>query len=322
MSRARRIGLLLAALALPANAAAQDYPSHPVTLVMPYSPGGGTDVVGRQITQGMERRLGQPFVVDYRPGAGSAIAATYTARSPADGYTLLYATSTTMAINVSVHKRLNYDPAKDLTPVAMMAITPFILVVNAALPIHSVGELVAAAKSKPGGLTYASNGAGGASHLFAELFRTHTGIQVTHVPYKSMTQPLNDVLGGHLNYMFSDLTPSLPLIRDGKLQALAVSTPQRAAALPQVPTVAESGYKGFEAVTWFGLLGPARLPAPVVTSLNSELNKALASPDLRKKLEDQGLTVQAGSPEQFLKLMRTDLDKWGRVVKASGARVD
>ena len=320
MSRARRIGLLLAALALPANAAAQDYPSHPVTLVMPYSPGGGTDVVGRQITQGMERRLGQPFVVDYRPGAGSAIAATYTARSPADGYTLLYATSTTMAINVSVHKRLNYDPAKDLTPVAMMAITPFILVVNAALPIHSVGELVDAAKSKPGGLTYASNGAGGASHLFAEMMKGMLGIELTHIPYKGNAPALNDVVAGHVALMFVDQSASVQLVREGKLRALGITSAKRSPTAPEIPPLAEAGLPGYDAVSWHMIVAPGATPKPIVEKLHASLREVASDATFRAEILKRGFVAQDSAPPDALAAyVKSEIVRWGDVVRKAGA---
>ena len=219
------VGLILVVTANQ-NARAQDYPARPVTLVMPYPPGGGTDSVGRLLAQGLERRLKQPFVLDYRPGAASAIAATYVARAPGDGYIILYATSTTMAVNVSVHKKLNYDPTKDLTPVAMIADAPFILVVNASLPIKSIADLAAYAKTKS--LSYASNGPGGAAHLFAELMKTMLKIEMTHVPYKGNAPALNDVVAGHVSMMFVDASASVQLARDGKLRALGVTTTQRA----------------------------------------------------------------------------------------------
>ena len=246
------------------SAHAQSYPTKPITLVMPYSAGGGTDFIARTIMQRLERRLGQPIVFEYRPGAGSAIAAAYVSRQPADGYTILYATSTTMAINVSVHKHLAYDPVKDFVPIAMFAVTPFVLVVNPALPIRSVAELAAYAKSKPGALSYASNGPGGAAHLFAELTKAMLGIEMTHVPYKGNAPALNDVVAGHVSLMFVDPSASLQLVREGKLRALGVTTAKRVSSAPELPPLGEAGLPGYDAASWHMFVAPAATPRPIV----------------------------------------------------------
>ena len=324
MSRVLRIGLLLAALVLPDGAVAQEYaqhyPSRPVTLVMPYSPGGGTDVVGRQITQGLERRLGQPFILDYRPGAGSAIAATYTARAPADGHTLLYATSTTMAINVSVHKHLNYDPTKELTPIAMMAITPFILIVNAALPIHSIKELVAVARGKPGGLTYASNGAGGASHLFAEMMKGMLGIELTHIPYKGNAPALNDVVAGHVSLMFVDQSASVQLVREGKLRALGITSAKRSPTAPEVPPLGEVGLPGYDAVSWHMIVAPGATPKAIVGKLHTQLRDVAKDETFRAEILKRGFVAQdSASPDELSAYVKSEIVRWGNVVKQAGA---
>ncbi len=324
MARAHTLMPILVSLVfvLPANrnARAQDYPARPVTLVMPYPPGGGTDFVGRLLMQGLERRLGQPFVLDYRPGAGSAIAATYVSRAPADGYTLLYATSTTMAINVSVHKRLNYDPTKDLTPVAMIADAPFILVVNAALPVKSVADLAALAKSKSGGLTYASNGPGGAAHLFAELLKTMLGIELTHVPYKGNAPALNDVLGGHVAMMFVDPSSSVQLVREGKLRALGVTTAQRAPMALEIPPLAEVGLPGFNAASWHMIVAPSATPKPILQRLNKELTAIITEPTAAQDLTRRGFIPVAGdSPEKLTIFVKSEIDRWGKIVRQAGA---
>jgi tripartite-type tricarboxylate transporter receptor subunit TctC len=241
------VGLILAAAA---SARAQDYPTRPVTIVVPTGPGGGMEMVARLFAPKLEQRLGKPFVIENRPGAGTNIGAAAVARSAPDGHTLLMATSSTMAINASIYKSLPFDPARDLMPVVLYARVPFVLVVNPSSPAQTAADLVKLAKEKPGTLSFGTSGTGTASHLFAELFRTHTGIQVTHIPYKSMAQPLNDVLGGHLNYMFSDLSPALPLIRDGKLRALGVTSATRVPTANDIPTLAEAGVPGYEAVAW------------------------------------------------------------------------
>jgi tripartite-type tricarboxylate transporter receptor subunit TctC len=301
------------------NAPAQDYPTRPVTLVMPYPPGGGTDFVGRLLTQGLERRLKQPFVLDYRPGAASAIAATYVARAPADGYTILYATSTTMAVNVSVHKKLNYDPIKDLTPVAMIADAPFILVVNASLPIESIADLVAFAKTKP--LSYASNGPGGAAHLFAELMKTMLKIEMTHVPYKGNAPALNDVVAGHVSMMFVDASASVQLARDGKLRALGVTTAQRAPMAPEFPPLAEVGLPGFDTAVWHMIVAPAATPKSILYRLNAELGAILKEPAAAQEMIRRGFVppAAASSPEKLSAFVRSEIDRWGKVVRQAGA---
>ena len=312
--------LLAAALAFTpfGHASAQDYPTHPVTLVMPYPAGGGTDGVARYLTQGLERRLGQPFVLDYRPGAASAIAATYVARAPGDGYTLLYATSTTMAVNVSVHKKLNYDPTKDLVPVAMIADAPFILVVNPSLPIKSIAELAAYAKTKP--LSYASNGPGGAAHLFAELMKTMLKIDMTHVPYKGNAPALNDVVAGHMSMMFVDASASVQLARDGKLRALGVTTVKRAPMAPEFPPLAEVGLPGFDAAVWHMMVAPAATPKPILHKLNAELGTILKEPAAAQEMIRRGFVpVVGGSPEQLAGFVKSEIDRWGKVVQQAGA---
>ena len=287
---------------------------------MPYTAGGGTDYIARTITQRVERRLGQPIVFEYRPGAGSAIAAAYVARQPADGYTILYATSTTMAINVSVHKRLTYDPVKDFVPIAMFAVTPFVLVVNAGLPISSVAELAAYAKSRPGALSYASNGPGGAAHLFAELLKAMLGIEMTHVPYKGNAPALNDVAAGHVSLMFVDPLASLQLVREGKLRALGVTTAKRVSSAPELPPLAEAGLPGFDAASWHMFVVPAATPKPIVQRLYAEVDAIINEPDVAREMSKRGFEPQGGGPpEQLVTFVRSEIERWGRVVKQAGA---
>jgi tripartite-type tricarboxylate transporter receptor subunit TctC len=312
------LGLALSFAAL-SGVQAQDYPTRPVTLVMPYPPGGGTDFVGRLLTQGLEQRLKQPFVLDYRPGAASAIAATYVARAPADGYTVLYATSTTMAVNASVHKKLNYDPAKDLVPVAMIADGPFILIVNASLPIKSIADLVAYAKTKP--LTYASNGPGGAAHLFAELLKSMLKIDMTHVPYKGNAPALNDVVAGHVSLMIVDLSSSVQLVREGKLRALGVTTAQRALMAPEFLPLAEVGVPGFEAAVWHMIVAPASTPGPIVQKLHAAIVDTIKQPAIAQGMTQRGFVPPADvrAPEQLAAFVKSEIDRWGKVVRQAGA---
>jgi tripartite-type tricarboxylate transporter receptor subunit TctC len=316
-----RIGALIALALAPASVAhAQTYPVKPITLVMPYPPGGGTDFMARTIMQKLERRLGQPVIFDYRPGAGSAIAASYAARQPADGYTILYATSTTMAINVSVHKQLSYDPVRDFAPIALFAVTPFVLVVNANLPVRSVADLVSYAKARPGALSYASNGPGGAAHLFAELTKTMLGIEMTHVPYKGNAPALNDVVAGHVSLMFVDPSASVQLVREGKLRALGVTTAKRVSTAPELPPLAEAGLPGYDAASWHMFVAPAATPKPIVYRLYAEIDALIKEPDVVAEVSKRGFEPSAGGPpEQLVTFVQTEIDRWAKVVGKAGA---
>jgi tripartite-type tricarboxylate transporter receptor subunit TctC len=301
-------------------ASAQNYPTRPVTLVMPYPPGGGTDFIARTLTQRLEKKIGQPIILEYRPGAGSAIAATYVSRAPADGYTILYATSTTMAINVSVHKKLAYDPTKDLTPIAMIAVSPFVLVVYPSLGVNSVADLAKLAKSKPGQLTYASNGPGGAAHLFAELLKAMLGIELTHVPYKGNAPALNDVVAGHVSLMFVDPSAAVQLARQGKLKALGVTTAKRAPMAPELPPLSEVGLPGYDAASWHMFVAPGATPKPILHKLNAELNAIVSDPAIGSELIARGFVPTAGgSPEQLAGFVKSEIDRWGKVVQKAGA---
>jgi tripartite-type tricarboxylate transporter receptor subunit TctC len=317
----RTILIALAALAvLAADAAAQNYPTRPVTIVVPYAAGGNTDMIARDLGRRLEARLGQSFVIEQKLGAASVIGANYVARATPDGYTILLGTSTTMAINVSVYKNLPYDPTRDLVPIALVAGVPFMLVVNPALPIRSVGDFVAAAKATPGGLSYASNGAGGAAHLFAELLKVTLGIEMTHVPYKGLAPALNDIVGGHVHAMFGDFATALPLVRDGKLRALGVSTAQRVGPAPDIPPLAEVGMPGFDASSWQMMIAPAGIPRPILERLNGELRAIMNEPSIQKAFADRGLVpLAASTPEQLSGFVRSEIVRWGDVVKRAGA---
>jgi tripartite-type tricarboxylate transporter receptor subunit TctC len=315
-----RFPLIAAALAAIATQAdAQDYPSKPVTIVVPYAAGGNTDAIARALGRRLEQRLKQPFVVEHRLGAASVIGATHVAKSKPDGYTILLGTSTTMAINVSVYKKLPYDPTRDLTPVALVAGVPFLLVVNPALPIQSVADIAKVAKSRPKGLAYASNGPGGAGHLFAELMMSSLGIKMVHVPYKGLSPALNDVVAGHVQLMFGDFATALPLVRAGRLRALGVSTAQRISSATDIPPLAEVGLKGFDASSWQMIIAPGGVPAPILNKLNTELRAIVAEPAVNKEFVRRGLLpIESGTPEELKKFVKSEIVRWGDVVRKAG----
>jgi len=316
--RAFLLALLIGTL--PSGVVAQDYPTKPVLFLVPYAAGGGTETMARALGRRLEQRLGKPFVIDNRPGAAGSIAATFVAKSAPDGHTILMATSTTMAINVSIYKTLAYDPVKDLTPVALVADIPFVLVINPALPVRSVGELIALAKRTPGGLAYASNGHGGGGHLYAELLRSMTGIEMTHVPYKGLAPAFNDVVAGHVPMMFGDFATALPLIRDGKLRALGVTTGERVAAAPEIPALSEAGVPGYVASSWQMVVAPAGIPTPILERLNGELRAILSEPEIRVFIADRGLIpVASPSPDELQRFVKSEIVRWGKVVEQAGA---
>lgn len=314
------LGALFACIAL--GASAQSYPNRPIRLVVPFPAGGTTDILARAVSQKLTEALGQAVVVDNRAGAGGNIGSDLVAKSAPDGYTLLMGTVGTHAINPSLYSKMPYDHVKDFVPVVLVAGVPNVLVVNPALPVQSVADLIKLAKDKPGTINFASSGSGTSIHLSGELFKTMAGVDMTHVPYKGSSPALTDLIGGQVQVMFDNLPSSLPQIKGGKLRAIAVTSMARAPALPGVPTINESGLPGFEASSWFGILAPAGTPAPVVARINAEVNKWLQSPDAREKLLAQGAEAAGGSPEQFGGYMRSETEKWAKVVKASGAKVD
>jgi tripartite-type tricarboxylate transporter receptor subunit TctC len=317
LQRVLLIVLLLAA-GMPARAA--DYPVRPVSFIVPYAAGGATDLMARLLGQRLEQRLGKPFVVENRPGAGTVLAAAYVSKQPPDGYTLLLGTSTTMAINVTIYKSLPYDPTRDLIPVASVAGVPFILVVNPSLPVNTVADLVAYAKAKPEALTYASNGHGGAAHLLGELFKSITGVSATHVPYKGLAPALNDVVAGHVSLMFGDFGTTLPLVRTGKLRALGVSTAQRVGAAPEIAPLAEVGLPGFDASSWQMVVAPAGMPRDVLAKLNAELRAIVADQRFGEELSAKGMVpLVTPSPEQLQAYVKSEIVRWADVVRRAGA---
>ncbi|WP_183027708.1 tripartite tricarboxylate transporter substrate binding protein [Variovorax sp. UMC13] len=324
-SSARR-RLLLAAgaalcLAAPAFAQAQAYPTKPVRLVVPYPPGGPTDIVARLVAQKLSEQLGQQFIIDNRPGAGANTGAELVARSPADGYTLVVAT-TAHAINPSLFKNLGYSLAKDFAPVSLLTSGPLVIVANPALPAKNVAELIALAKARPGELNFASSGNGQSTHLSAELFASMAGVKMNHIPYKGSAPALTDTMGGQTQLMFDTMLSAMPHVKGGKLKALAVTSATRSPVAPDVPTVAESGLPGYEAIAWNGLLAPAHTPPEVLARLSGALKKVLAAPDVKDKFEAQGFAATWTSPEDFGRFMTAEIDKWAKVVKVSGATVD
>ena len=309
--------------ALPGNVAAQAaYPSKPITIVVPFSAGGTTDILARIVGQSLGTELGQTVIIDNKPGAGGNIGAQAAARAPADGYTLLMGTVGTHAINAALYKKMPFDPAKDFAPISRVAMVPNVLVVPVSQPYKTVGQVIAAAKAQPGKLTFASSGSGTSIHLSGELFKSVTGIDISHIPYKGSAPAVTDLLGGQVTMMFDNLPSSMQHIRSGKLRAIAVTSAKRSPELPDVPTVAESGVKGFEATSWFGLFAPAATPPEVVAKLNAAVVKLLANADVKKKLAEQGAEPHGEKPEQFAAFIRGEAAKWGKVVRDSGATAD
>jgi tripartite-type tricarboxylate transporter receptor subunit TctC len=302
-------------------AMAQGYPNKPVKLVVPYPPGGPTDIVARLVAQKLGDQMGQPFVIENKPGAGGNPGAEAVARSAPDGYTLLVAT-TAHAINLSLFSKLSYQLLKDFAPVSQLTSGPLVIVTNPALPVKNVAELIALAKSKNKGLNFASSGNGQSTHLSAELFNAMADVKMSHIPYKGSAPALIDVMGGQTDLMFDTMLSAMPHIRAGKLKALAVTSAQRSPIAPDLPTVAESGLGGYEAIAWNGLLAPAGTPADVVARLNAEIKKALEQPEVKQRFDAQGFTASWNTPEVFDSFLKAEVDKWAKVVKVSGATVD
>lgn len=311
--------LLLTALA---PSAAQDYPSRPVTLIVPFAAGGSTDVIARVIAEAMRGPLGQSLVVDNRGGAGGSIGTAAIAKAVPDGYTIGMGTASTLAINPAAYKALPYDISRDLEPVGLIAQVPNVITVNPKLPAKTVAELVALAKAEPGKLTYGSAGNGSVSHLMGEQFKLATGTDIIHVPYRGVGPALNDAVGGQINIMFDNLPTSLPLIQDGKLRALAVSSPKRLAVLPDVPTFAELGLNDLDWMAFFGLIAPAKTPKAVIDKLNAALRDALANPQVRDTLAKQQAQPEPGAPGDFAVLIRTQYERMKRAVTAAKIEVN
>jgi tripartite-type tricarboxylate transporter receptor subunit TctC len=318
LRRAFILGLVLA----PAAARAQGYPSRPVKIVVPFPAGGGTDALTRFIAKGLEQRLGQPFIVENRGGAGTTLGATAVARSEPDGYTILVGTASTFAAAPGLYKRLAYDPNKDFSPVMLFATVPFVLVVHPSLGVNSVKELVALAKSKPGGLSYASAGVGAVHHIFCELFMNMTGIEMKHVPYRGGGQAINDVLAGHVPVYFADAGPAAPLIKSGQLRALGVTTASRASHLPEVPTLHEAGIDGYEANTWQMMVGPPRMPEPIVAQLNRALGDFMRTSEAQQFFTGLGMQPLTSTPAEAAEHIRKESARWTAIIKGIGVSID
>ena len=313
-------GLLAAAPAAQADTA---FPSKPMMLVVPFPPGGPTDAMARTLAAEMKDRMGQPMIVENRAGAGGNIGAEYVARAEADGHVLLFGTSGPLAINASLYRKINYDPVKSFAPVIQVGYLPNILVVNPALPVKTVPELVAYAKANPGKLSYASSGNGASSHLVGVLFNSIAGTDFQHIPYKGTGPALNDLLGGQVSMTFTDILTALPYVKAGKLRALGVATLARSQALPEVPTISEQGYKGYDVSVFFGIVAPAGTPADRVAKLNHAFAEVLNSPRVRQMFAAQGLEASADtSPPKLGQFIASESAKWKDVVKKSGAQLD
>ncbi|MCW0233895.1 MAG: tripartite tricarboxylate transporter substrate binding protein [Ferrovibrio sp.] len=312
-------GILPAAVS---DARAQAFPSKPVTMVVPFPAGGTTDIVARLTAQKLSEAWGQPVIVDNRAGAGGNIGSAMVAKAAPDGYTLLMGTVGTHAINASLYAKMPYDVVKDFTPVTNVAAVPNMLVVTPDLPVKSVKELIDYGKKNPGKLNMASSGNGTSIHLSGELFKVMTGVAMEHVPYKGSAPALTDLMGGQVQVMFDNMPSALPHVKAGKLRAIAVTTATRSPAMPELPTIAEAGVPGFEAASWFGLLAPAGTPKEIVAKIHADVVKAMKTTDLTEKMAQQGAVAVGYTPDEFAAYIKTELAKWEKVVKASGARAD
>jgi tripartite-type tricarboxylate transporter receptor subunit TctC len=307
--------------AMPAARTA-DYPTRPVTLQVAFPPGGPSDVLSRIVGRKLEQILGQPFVIENRPGAGGNIAAEAVAHAAPDGYTLLMGNNGILATNAALYKTVGFDPEKDFAPIGLIGSQANILVVNPQVPARSMAELIALAKANPGKINFASSGYGAAAHLAGELFKTEAKIDIIHVPYKGAAPALTDVVGGHVQMMFATAASVVQLIQNGSVRALAVTTLKRTTVLPELATVDELGIKGFDATTWHGLVAPAKTPKEVVTALHGALAAMLADAEVKKQLADLGVDIIDGTPEEFAAYIKSEIPKWTAIVKASGAKVE
>jgi tripartite-type tricarboxylate transporter receptor subunit TctC len=301
---------------------AQPYPAKPIRMIVPFPAGGATDIVGRLVAQKLADSMGQQFIVDNRGGAGGTIGSDVAAKAPADGYNILVGTSSTHAIAPSLYAKLPYDPVRDFTPVTLLATATILLAVHPSIPARNVKELIALGKREPNALSYASSGNGGISHLIGEHFKSVGGIQMLHVPYKGDTPALVDLASGQVSLMFGTAVSFLPYVKTGRLNALAVTNPTRSPVVPDVPTVAESGLPGFEALQWFGVYAPASTPREIVTRLNSEIATILRMPEIRERFARLGADIAGGSAEDFAAFQRAEVAKWTKIVKASGAKIE
>jgi tripartite-type tricarboxylate transporter receptor subunit TctC len=297
--------------------AQDDYPNRPVRIIVPFAPGGSTDVVARILADRLGTELKQSFIVENKPGAGGNIGADAVAKASPDGYMLLMGTTGVLAINKYLYKNMSFDPDRDLAPVSYTSLITNILVVNPQVPARTVGELIALAKSDPGKLTFASSGAGSSTHLSAELFKSMAGVDILHVPYKGSSQAITDVIAGQVTMLFDNAPSSIPFIEQGRLRAVAVTSTKRLPNLPDVPTIDEAGVKGYESLSWSGIVAPAATPRRVIDKLNAAIEKILRDPDVRQRFASLGVEPVGGPPEAFSRHIRAEAEKWGRVVKTA-----
>jgi len=313
--------LLGAALTVPLASTAQEYPSKAIRFVVPFAPGGGTDIIGRVVAQALNDALGQPVVVDNRGGAGSTLGTEIVAKSPADGYTILFG-NISLAFNATLYTKLRYDTIRDLAPISLSAVQPNILVIHPGLPAKSLKEFIELARANPGKYNYASAGTGSGTHLAAELLKLQTKIDIVHVPYKGTGPALTDLLGGQINMMVSTFASALPHVKSGRMRALGVTTAKRSPATPDVPTLIEGGVAGYDYSTWYGLLAPAGTPKAIIDKLNATNRKVLARDDIKQRLESQGVDPIVNTPAEFTAYVKSETEKWGKVVKATGAKAE
>lgn len=318
----RRLSAVVCMAAAPLAFAASPYPAKPIRVLVPFPAGGGTDIIAREVTNRVALSTGWTFVIENKPGSGGNLGIDAVAKANPDGYTIGMGQTSNLAINPTLYPRLPYDPLKHLVPVGMVASAPLVLATSVSSPYKSLADVITAGRAKPGTINFASPGNGTVAHLAGEQFQRTAALQLTHIPYKGAAQAVNDLIGGQVDLYMASVPSLLGHIRSGKLRALAVSSAARVSDLPQVPTFAESGVKGFDAATWFGFVAPAGTPTDIVMRLNAEFNKALKVPELAKKLNDQGATVLSGTPDQFGALIRQDITRWSAVIKASGTKLD
>ena len=317
----RLIALVLCSIFVSAAGAQEAYPSRPVKFILPFPPGGGTDILGRVIAEQLSANLGQPVVTENRGGAGGNVGAEAAAHSAPDGYTIVLV-APSLAISKTLYSKLNYDPVKDFAPISLVATVPNVMITNPAVEAKNLQEFIELARSRPGAMNYGSGGAGTSNHLAGELFNIVTGTKLVHVPYKGVNLAMQGVLAGEIQLVFIGIPAALPHIKAGKLRALALVAPQRSPALPEVPTVAEAGLKDFEVTTWYGILAPAGTPRPIVSRLNAELVKIMHTPDVKERLASMATDPLTSTPEEFAAYLKQEIAKWGDVVRKAHLKAD
>ena len=318
----RALLIVLGALLFGGTATAQDYPSRPVKIVVPFPAGGSNDIIARILAQKLNERTGQPFLIENRGGAGGNIGADAVATSEPDGYTLLLTAPPPLTINAALYKSLPYDPAKAFAPISLVASVPIVLAVNPSVEANNVGELIALAKAKPGTLNFGSSGNGSTNHLAGELLKSMTGINIVHLPYRGAAPAMNDLIAGHIPMMFDNIPAVLPQVQGKAIRAIALAGAKRASALPDVPTIAESGVPGFEASAWFGLVAPAKTPAPVLAKLEGEVDAILKMPDVQKRFTELGAEPGGISGAAFGRFLAEETAKWTKIIQSSGATIN